>query len=230
MFRLLAFLFLFAAVSTASALEKKSFTKVDTSQLVKETHRTISTEGNGIHLVWYIPFEFWEVSLAKKGAPNKDNQKILDILRPYFVVGVVQADISAFGATTFYPKSVVEKNLSVLYEDGHGSQTILKPIQPNANVEMLFKILQPIMGSALGNLGNNIQFFFFSDEAGNGRQVDPYKAGELSITLADTQGRSLNTRLDMPLNALYEPRICPNGKEAHVSWKYCPWNGERLSE
>jgi hypothetical protein len=34
--------------------------------------------------------------------------------------------------------------------------------------------------------------------------------------------------LELPLDSLFVPRLCPNGKPAHVSWDYCPWSGKKL--
>jgi hypothetical protein len=34
-------------------------------------------------------------------------------------------------------------------------------------------------------------------------------------------------RIDPPINALFVPRVCEDGREAQVTWKFCPWMGRR---
>ena len=38
----------------------------------------------------------------------------------------------------------------------------------------------------------------------------------------------MTARVELPINALFVPRLCSDGREAHVTWNYCPWTGERL--
>jgi hypothetical protein len=49
-----------------------------------------------------------------------------------------------------------------------------------------------------------------------------------SLLAAATVAAAPTVVLETPLNSLFVPRTCPNGKPAHVSWKFCPWGGERL--
>lgn len=81
----------------------------------------------------------------------------------------------------------------------------------------------------MGNLGSNMHFFVLADRNANDeRIIDPYEVNALRIGLKKSDGERLNVVLETPLNSLFVPRTCPNGKPAHVSWKFCPWGGERL--
>ena len=58
-----------------------------------------------------------------------------------------------------------------------------------------------------------------------------YDNSRLRVKLLNSDGEVRNNMsIDMPLNELFIPRLCNNGKPAHVSWHYCPWGGERLPE
>jgi hypothetical protein len=37
-------------------------------------------------------------------------------------------------------------------------------------------------------------------------------------------------KIEMPIDALFVQRMCPNGKPAHVSWVVCPWDGGKLPD
>lgn len=234
MLRLLTALLLLSLAGNASALERLDISKVPSNKLTRETQKTIPTKDSSVHLAWYVPTEFWQASLSKgssdKGGSDAGGKKFLDTFRPYFMVVVVQADISDFGSFRFYSREQVAKHLSVVYEDGNGRKTTLQPVEPSADADMMLNMMRPIFTGAVGNLGSNLHFFFFSDTKGAGRVVDPYLPGNLIVNLQSSKGAPLTAKVEMPLDSLYAPRLCPNGKEAHVSWKYCPWGGERLPE
>ncbi|MBW4643856.1 MAG: hypothetical protein KME23_12850 [Goleter apudmare HA4340-LM2] len=56
----------------------------------------------------------------------------------------------------------------------------------------------------------------------------PYKSGKLNISFNGKGNQQIGSVVNLPLNSLFIPRLCPNGKPAHVSWKYCPWDGTPL--
>ena len=60
------------------------------------------------------------------------------------------------------------------------------------------------------------------------RILDPYQPGGLQVDLKRKNNQPLQAKIEFPLNSLYVPRRCPNGKPAHVSWKFCPWTGAKL--
>ena len=83
----------------------------------------------------------------------------------------------------------------------------------------------------MGNLGSNMHFFVLNDELESSpRLIDPYLKGHISIQLERRDEVQLDARIEMPLNSLFIPRKCPNGMDAHVSWKFCPWTGKPLEE
>jgi hypothetical protein len=95
----------------------------------------------------------------------------------------------------------------------------------------LLKVLGPILSSAMGPMGQNMNFFVLDDHKKGGRLISPYEPGMLRITLTDNKGVKLEPLLiEFPLDSLYVPRRCPNGKPAHVSWMVCPWDGSKLPQ
>ena len=158
-----------------------------------------------------------------------DRDEVIDVLRNYSLLAVVQADIQALGNFRFYDLDTVAESLEITLESA-GRRARLEPLeQVSSDLQPLLGALKPILASAMGNLGSNMHFFVLSDRnAEDERVIDPYEANVLRIGIEKSDGERLNVVLETPINSLFVPRTCPNGKPAHVSWKFCPWGGERL--
>ena len=212
----------------ASAIEPKALEDVDISQMTRETQKTLHTEG--VHLVWWIPPEYWAASMQREGSMTEDQRKaLMDVMENYSMLGVVQAEVSPFGSFSFYERELTRKGLSIeIIEDGKGRP--LEPIEElPPELQMLLKILAPVLEGALGNMGKNLYFFVLPDRIEGERVMSPFGRSALSVTLTSKKGTVFEPVVfEMPLDALYVPRRCPNGKPAHVSWVVCPWDGSPL--
>jgi hypothetical protein len=219
-------------VTGAVAAERKHISQVDTDALVADTQSTPSGAGDKhASIVWWIPHEFWVSVLERDPSVSAaDKKAMLDALAPVSLLAVVQADISAMAAFHFYPKDEVERTMVITIQGADGRAERLVPMQSiNPDLAVLLEVLKPILGAALGNMGNNMHFYVLNDRAaGNRRMVDPYQEGQLHVQLRKRDGGLMNARVDLPVNALFVPRRCSDGREAHVTWKFCPWTGERL--
>ena len=101
----------------------------------------------------------------------------------------------------------------------------------NTDLELILAMLTPLLEAAAGNLGNNMHFYVLNDKSESSqRLLDPYQEGSMDIQLKKMNGDPIIANIEMPLNTLYIPRKCPNGKDAHISWKYCPWTGVQLAD
>src|SRR5262245_42462882 len=95
----------------------------------------------------------------------------------------------------------------------------VKPIEKVADdLELLLKVLSPILEAALGPMGKNLNFFVLADQVKGDRLISPYGNNSLSVSLTSKDGKALGPAVfEMPLDSLFVPRICPNGKPAEVS-------------
>ena len=224
-----------AIVATqAGALERKPFADVDTDALTRQTQVSSSDSvEQHLGLVWWIPQEFWRTVLANDmNTSEADKQVVLDAFSGVFVLALVQADISALGAFHFYTREEVAAGLDVQARSTGADAVFLAPMgQVKPDLELVLGFMKPMLTAAMGNLGNNMHFFVYEDAgAGGARRIDPYEPGEVAVTLRTRDGRDYDSLLELPLDALYVPRTCPNGKAAHVSWRFCPWSGAPLPE
>ena len=214
------------------AIEPKEPENVDLNSLIQETQN--SSSNDGMSLVWWLPHEFWEVAFSQDESLSEvDRQELLNILEPYFMLGVVQGEISPLGNAKFYDLEQVKNNLTLAYENNDGTTQTLAPAAEIApEVELLQNTVRPILEQMMGNLGRNFHFLTFEDRSTAGiRQISPYEDGKIIVNLSgNSEIAPSNFTIDLPLNALYVPRICPNGKEAHISWQYCPWDGSKLEQ
>ena len=218
----------------AVAAQKKSLSTVNTDAFTADTQAFFESSGdNHVALVWWIPNEFWEAILSRDATTSEaDKRSLLDALSGVSLLAVVQADISDFGAFTFYTKEEVESAMKIDFSDEKGNITNVKPLQKiDADLEVVIGVFKPILGAAMGNMGNNMHFYVLSDTtASSDRLIDPYKKGALDFQLKKKNKSTMETAIELPLNALFVPRKCPNGKDAHISWDYCPWSGKALKE
>lgn len=214
----------------AAAIERKVFSEVDTATLTNETQ--VVKDDNRLDLVWYIPVEFWAATLSQDPTVTAEQtEEFLAVFEPYFIVAVVQADVSPFGAFDFYDRATVAENLRIASLDADGQETLLSVIDnPAPDVDLLLQQIAPVLGAAMGQMGQNFHFYVLSDEDHQGaRQVSPYGDGALKVTTKNRVGLEMNSfGFEFPLDSLFVPRLCPNGRPAHVSWEFCPWTGQML--
>ncbi len=216
------------------AAERKPIKAIDTDAFTSDTQVTPKGAGdNHVALAWWIPNEFWESILSRDATTSESDKKaMLDALSGVSLLAVVQADISAFGAFKFYSKEEIEENMTLSYSGSDGKKQRLSPVQTiDPDLEVVLGVFKPILGAAMGNLGNNMHFYVLNDRAKSApRLLDPYRNGQIGIQLARRDKVLMDASIEMPINALFVPRKCPNGKDAHISWKYCPWSGKKLEE
>lgn len=224
---------LLATLSPAAlGLQKKPVYEVTTDAIVSDTQ--VSPKGvSDSHscLVWWIPEEFWSSLLSRDASVSETQRKgVMKAVSGVSLLAVVQADISDFGAFKYYTPDDVEKNMKVEYVSPSGKRAAVElESKPDPNLQVILATFKPVLSQAMGNLGNNLHFFVLKDTSPSGsRIVDPYEAGELVVSLADSSSRKMEGVIQLPLDSLYIPRKCPNGRDANVSWKFCPWTGEKL--
>jgi hypothetical protein len=212
----------------ALAVEPKDLKDVDIGAMTQETQ--VMANAEGIHLVWWIPPEYWEASLlGDKDMSEADRKAFLAIMKQYSMLAVAQADLSRFGTVSFYDRDTITRGMSIEFSDGKTKKAI-KPVERVPDeLGLLLKVMTPMLESALGNTGKNLQFYVLDDQDKDGRVISPYLASTLTVLLKEKDGKAVEpVVIELPVNSLFVPRTCPNGKPAHVSWVVCPWDGTKL--
>ncbi len=216
---------------SAGAAERKSPTQINITEMTAETQK-MSNDARRMDMAWWVPYEFWESVLMQDPAVTAEQAGLmLEVIQPYFVIAVVQADISPFGAFNFLDESKIRRGIDAEYVDENGGRRALEVLDSTSNdFELLLLQIGPVLSSAMGKLGENFQFYSFSavDKKGD-RVASPYENGVVRISLDSRENEKPSVfAFEAPLDSLFVPRMCPNGKPAHVSWKVCPWDGSKL--
>ena len=216
--------------ATLGAAEKRAATDVDSGLLTQELQRTSNEEG--IQVAWWMPAEFWAVALGnEKSLTPAQTEEVMKILRQYSFIAVVDGNVG--GATVdFMDREAVAKSLTVEVVDAAGKTRKVVPVEPVPDdVKPLLSVLVAAMGAAMGNLGRNLHFFVFQDQVEDVRLFSPFDAGAVVVKLSGRDKRpDISLSIERPIDSLLVPRLCANGKPAHVSWSYCPWDGKKLSQ
>jgi hypothetical protein len=212
----------------ALAVEPKNLKDVDVGAMTQDTQ--VMANAEGIHLVWWIPPEYWEASLlGDKDMSDSDRKAFLAVMKNYSMLAIAQADLSRLGTVNFYDRDTITKGMTIELSIG-GNKRPVKPVEKVPDeLAMLLKVMTPMLEGALGNTGKNLQFFVLNDQDKDGRIISPYVQSTLTVLLKERSGKAVEpVVIEMPVNSLFVPRMCPNGKPAHVSWVVCPWDGSKL--
>jgi len=129
-----------------------------------------------------------------------------------------------------YWEAVFSQDDTINARDAEKIETKLETVDSvDPDLSMVLDMLKPVLAASIGEMGNNMHFLVLEHEPGqSGQSVDPYGAGRIELRAKRRDGEQLQANIELPLDSLHVPRMCPNGKPAHVSWKFCPWSGERL--
>lgn len=229
----LAAVMVLLVVAAAHAVERVPVHEVNIDAFSIDTQ--VGFEGvpaDHVAVAWWIPPEFWEAIFTQDETMSEtDLEAMLEAVHGTSLLAVVQADISYFGAFNYYGKETILGEMSLAFTDADGRHREMAPMSKlSQDLKLMLSVFTPILGAAMGDLGNNMHFYVLDDLTSHGRLMDPAEPGILDIELKSKEGDVMAGRLELPVNAMFVPRKCPNGKDAHVSWVYCPWTGEKLPE
>ena len=214
--------------------------EVNPNALAGETKVYHSVAGSHMTFMLWIPKEYWKARLSQV-APSRfltkaDKQALLDSVEGVSILFVYQANMTEPGVYEFHSKKSIEDTMRVFYTDASGAKQRLPPMRAiSRDLEYVIDAFRFTLVGTAGDIGENTHFFVFNDkkfsrEESITRLIDPYQKGLITVQLEEKNGSLFVGTIDTPLNTLFTPRKCPNGKDAHISWKFCPWTGQRLED
>ncbi len=179
---------------------------------------------DAMRFVWWIPIEFWEMTLDNDPSISASEKKeFLDLLRPYTIIAAVDGKMGTFGGVTYKSEEELRLGMKLTGNDGKTYSPLLSS-QLNSDVRTLISLFQPILKNIMGNLGENLHFFVFKDETDRGRAFDPHKNGAVSLEMA---GEFYEWKT--PFSSLMPKKKCPvDGEIMNGNWNYCPIHGSAL--
>jgi hypothetical protein len=207
----------------------KSFsqeTSVNTKDLTHETMKNVS-EGKQIKLIWWIPIEFWKATFAEdRDMSESQIKEFLEFYKPYTLFAVVEGKVGSMGGFTFVSADSIRKYISLVDDE----KNIYKPVDEDKmspDLKNLLSIFVPILKNFIGQLGENMQFYVFTDIDLKGKRIsDPYSKGFVQLNIGKDE-----YKWKTPLCSLLPPKICPaDGESMNGAWEYCLWHGVKLFE
>ncbi|MEH1944104.1 MAG: hypothetical protein V7L01_28350 [Nostoc sp.] len=197
-----------------NALEQRPSKEIPIDEFVKETLQFAQVGNNQMNVAWYLPLEVF-------GAPPQ----------PVLVIAVVKAEILSTDSFKFASQVETQKGLKVTYTDSSGKSIVLAQAPKNDDVDLFITEMKPFFTKLAGKFGEGMWFLTYKNVDASGKNiVSPYKPGKLKVSFNGKSGtRQPESTVELPLNSLFVPKLCPNGKPAHISWKYCPWDGTPLT-
>jgi hypothetical protein len=196
----------------------------DLAQLVQETQQRSAT-AERVRLVWWLPLEYWRVSLSRGRSPRlAELEQIEAALRAYTVVAAFDGQIGAMGVVRWSSLEKLGGEIRLL--DGAGaSASPLARSAVDATALEVVDSLRPVFANILGELGENLHFYFFPGRDAQGApRIRPLEEGQFTVQIgADAYVYRL------PIGALLPPKTCPvDGERWSGAYRFCPRHGRPL--
>ncbi|PWB75543.1 hypothetical protein C3F09_01905 [candidate division GN15 bacterium] len=211
------------AVTTVRAEQGKP-TYSDLTKLVRET-QMMEKEGDDLMLIWWMPEEFWTMSLAQTNSLD-DSLKATTValFRPYTVIAVVAGKVGPLGGMTFVPEDSIRATTR-LVDAKDNSYSPIMPESLEANVSTMLQVMAPIMGNMMGPIGKNMRFLVFPSMSKDSMPIaSATQPGSFKVVMGQKE-----FKWRLPLSSLVQAKICPKCKEeCSGAWRYCAWCGTEL--
>jgi hypothetical protein len=222
--KLLLFFLICSSLLVSDGVSFSQAGTVDLNALTQETQKT-SRKNDELLLLWWIPEEFWSASLSQSADMSSTQaEEFLKVLRPYFVLVVVDGQMGPIGGLTFRPEATVRESVQLV--DASGKR--YRPLNNDSlggDIRNLLQMFKPILGNMLGPIGQNMHFLLFPARDSKGLMIaEAKKEGGFSVQL-----RNAEYKWRLPLGSLLPTKTCPvDGEQLSGAWTFCPWHGVRL--
>ena len=217
---LIGAILIWGSVSSSFAQDRR----VNANALIQETQKMVLNPDE-MTMVWWIPEEFWQVSLAQNPNIEKAQAELyMDYLRPYTLIVVAHGKIGSFGLIIYKTETQIRNSIRIIDSRGMSYSPVADE-KIKYGAKYFLSMMKPVFESMLGSMGPNMHFFLFPSKSKSGQSIAIAKSdGFFSVELSE---REYIWRL--PLGSLVAPKICPvDGEELSGGWKFCPWHGVEL--
>jgi hypothetical protein len=196
----------------------------DLQQLVQETQKS-SQEDSRIVMVWWIPREFWEMSVANNSRITPEARtSLLAALSGIELFALLRGKTSIEGLTEVASREDLIANGRL---ESNGK--VIEPLDPEkigVGAQAILASFKPLLSGMLGQLGQGMQMVAYPAQVDKQRLIDPHKPGSFQYTL---YGQNFKWRL--PLASLLPKKIDPKTKEEFPgNFDFNPYTGGKLGD
>jgi hypothetical protein len=194
-------------------------------EVISDTQR-MEQSADRLTLVWWIPAQFWEISLAQNADVSpKQVRELVASFEPYTVVAIVDGAVGPMAGITYPDEAVVRESVRVVDVAGKRYRA-MKTSEIAPDVQNMISMMQPMIANMLGPMGTNMHFLVFQNSDDQTAPLDPLARGTARVEVAD---RSYKYRL--PLGSLMPPRFDPDsGERFPGNFVFSPFTGKKLRE
>lgn len=205
-----------------AALAAAGARATDIREFVHDTQQ-MSTAGQRLTLVWWLPPEFWDVSLANNpNVPPETAAQIRASFKDYQVFAVARVTTGLQGLTELQSKADLLGNARF---DVGGTQ--IAPLAPDKippGMQVMLGAMRPMLANMLGQMGQSMELIVYPGVVDQQRLLDPLKAGTFQYSLYDQ-----TFRWHTPLASLLPKKVDPKTHEEFPgNYDYNPFTGDRL--
>ena len=154
-----------------SRRSRRSARAGNSTDIVRETARTLEGGGGRVASFWWLPQEYWELVAKELGIPAEEQAKVRTVFRDYLLVGALESKLNTDKKPEFASIADLAKRAK-FYRNGEEVE-VLRDVNPE--LARLAPSLVYLLRASLGGLGEGLRLLPLSERRREG-QSDPLGA------------------------------------------------------
>jgi hypothetical protein len=199
---------------------------INVTDFIREAQQWVRKE-NRMTLTWWIPNSYWNIIFTGYDQiPRETIDQLEETFADYIFICAedILIDINS-GTMKFTEESSIRKSISIIDINGNSYFPISKKETPSFMISLVENI-KPIFSSALGQMGEGLNFFFFKIlDANNKSIINEKESGGFIVKHSNCE-----FKWTLPMLSLLPPKYCPiDNEKMKGNWLYCPIHGVKLN-
>jgi hypothetical protein len=199
--------------------------QIEIGKMLMEAQK-VELHGNDLHMVLWMPNEFWASSLAQAGdnLEARYKKRMLETMGRYVVIAAIKGDPNPIVRGKFATEATLRELLRIVGAEGE-VYAPLPPEQLDEDMRSLLEFYRPMLGKMSGEIGDNLHLMVFPARDRAGRPLaDATANGRLRLRFGEVR-----FEYRLPLGSLLVPRRDPaTGESFPGNYLYNPYTGARL--
>jgi hypothetical protein len=199
----------------------------NSTDIVRESARTLEGGGGRVASFWWLPPEYWELVAKELGIPAEEQAKVHTVFRDYLLVGALESKLNTDKKPEFASIAEIAKRAK-FYRNGEEIK-VLRDVNPE--MARLAPSLVYLLRVSLSGLGEGLRLLPLANVDAKGNPILSGRApGELRVEYRfDENAPAQEVVWRAPMTAIAGARKCPKGGEPlEANFTYCPWHGVKV--
>lgn len=194
---------------------------IELQKLISESQRIVQGPQK-LTMVWWLPTEFWDVSMrSNPNTTEGQREQFRRVVDDYLIFAVGSLDIGPFAGLTAKSKDDIIANTSLTV--GTKEVSPLKDSELSADAANFVRLMKPIIGQMLGQIGQGMEFILYPNAQGKGK-IRAAEKGEMRFVAFGE-----NFEWKLPLTSLLPPKVDPKTKQEFPGdFRFNPYTGDEL--